>query len=104
MSLGSLSERVEKGHFDRVTVVDEDGIEVEVFNWVTVQTMARVRGNNPVVQRFDDEAKIGAGDSPVKPDAVTQRVDEELQEEFNIDVRDHDIRVIDPTAEEVDLV
>lgn len=97
-------QRVEKGLFDRVTVIDENGEEVEVFNWLTVQTVARARGDNPVFEQFDDDVRIGAGDSWMDPEAVTERVAEELQDARGIDVRDHDIRVIDPTDEEVQVV
>ena len=97
-------ERIETGLFDRVTVIDENGDEVEVFNWLTVQTVSRVCGYNPVFEQFDDGVKIGAGDSWEQPEAVTKRVAEELQDELGIDVRDHDIRVIDTTDEEVQVV
>lgn len=97
-------ERVEKGLFDRVTVIDENGDKVDVFNWLTVKSVARVRGDNPVYEQFDDEVRIGAGDSWMDPDAVTERVAEEMKANAGIDVRDHGIRVIDPTAEEADLV
>lgn len=97
-------ERVQKGLYDSVTVQDENGDEVRVYNWLSVKTEATVRGSNPVFQQFDDGVKIGAGDSWVEPDAVSDRVAEELQEARGIDVRDHGIRVIDPTAEDVDVV
>lgn len=97
-------ERIEKGLFDRATVIDEDGDEVEVFNWLTVKTEARVRGDNPVFEQFEDAVRIGAGDSWMHPEAVTERVAEELQDARGIDVRDHDIRVIDPTDEAVQVV
>ncbi len=97
-------ERVENGLYDSVTVRDEDGDEVRVYNWLSVKTEAEVRGSNPVFQQIDDAVKIGAGDSWTEPDAVSERVAKELQEARGIDVRDHDIRVIDPTAEEVDVL
>lgn len=97
-------ERIEKGRFDRVTVIDENGEEVEVFNWITVNLTDRVRGYNPVYERFGDGIEIGAGDSMMDPDAVTKDIAEELQDSLGIDVRDHGIRVIDPTAEGVDVV
>lgn len=86
---------------DRLTVA-RDGEEIEVFNWVNVSQPAIVRGSNPVVEKFDPD--IGAGDSPMKPKAVTTWVAEELWHEFSIEVEDHDIEVIDPTAEEVDVL
>jgi len=97
-------ERLEKGLYDSVTVRDANGDEVRVYNWLSVKTESRVRGSNPVFQQFDDAVKIGAGDSWMKPEAVSDRVAEELQEARGIDVRDHGIRVINPTAEEVDVL
>lgn len=88
-------------HRDRITVI-RDGEELEVYNWVNIKQPAIVRGGNPVVERF--EAEIGAGDSPMTPDAVTTWVAEELYHEFSIDVEDHDIDVIDVESEEVDVV
>lgn len=88
-------------HRDRITVI-RDGEELDVYNWVNIKQPAIVRGGNPVVERF--EAEIGAGDSPMTPDAVTTWVAEELYHEFSIDVEDHDIDVIDVENEEVDVV
>lgn len=89
---------------ERLTVV-KDGEEIEVFNWVNVKQPAVVRGNNPVVEKFD--AQIGAGDSPKTPDAVTHWVAEELWHEFSIsenDLREKGIDVVDVESEEVDVV
>lgn len=82
--------------------VDVDGEELEVYGWVNIERRTTVRGSNPVVDHGD--AKIGAGDSRMDPDAVTHWVAEEVEHEFGIDVQDHDIRVIDPTDEEVDVL
>jgi hypothetical protein len=95
-------ERLERGMFERVTVEDADGEEVDVYNWVNVEQRTIIRGHNPTVEQFG--ADIGAGDSPEPPEAVTPEVAEELHWEHSIDVVDHDIRVIDPTAEEVDVL
>ena len=89
---------------ERLTVV-KDGEEIEVFNWVNIKQPAVVRGHNPVVEKFD--AEIGAGDSPMTPDAVTHWVAEELWHEFGIsdnDLREKGIDVIDVESEEVDVV
>ena len=89
---------------DRITVV-KDGEEIEVYNWVNIKQPAIVRGNNPVVETFDCD--IGAGDSTMKPDAITEWVAEELWHEFSIsesDLREKGIGVIDVESEEVDLV
>ena len=80
----------------------KDGEEVEVFGWVNIQRHSLIRGSNPVVDH--GEADIGAGDGRRDPDAVTHWVAEEVQSEFDIDVRDHGIDVVDPTAEEVDVL
>lgn len=86
---------------ERITVI-RDGEEVERFNWATVIQPARVRGHNPVVEKFD--AEIGAGDSRMKPDAVTHWVAEELDFEFGVDPEEHGIEVIDPTDDDLEVV
>jgi len=88
-------------HRDRI-VVDRDGEQVEVFNWVNIKQPAVVRGGNPVVEKF--EAEIGAGDMSKTPEAVTEWVAEELWHEFGIEVEDYGIEVIDPTDEEVQVL
>lgn len=87
---------------DRLTVRDENDEEREVFGWATVEIAARVRGSNPVVDQFEPD--IFAGDSRMKPEAVTHWLAEEIETEYRVDVRDHDIDVIDPTDEEVDVL
>ncbi len=87
---------------DRLKVIDEDGNEREVFGWATVKIAARVRGSNPVVEPFEPD--IYAGDSRVKPEAVTHWLAEEIEAEFRVDVEDHGIDVIDPTDDEVTVL
>jgi len=89
----NLRERIE---------VERDGEEITVWNWVNVQQRAAVRGHNPVVDYFG--ADIGAGDMAETPEAVTPNVAEELDWEFNIDVENHGIEVIDPESEEVHVL
>lgn len=88
---------------DRLNVIDEGGDEREVFGWATVQRTSTVRGSNPVVDY--GEPRISAGDAiGMDPDAVTHWLAEEIEHEFGVDVRNHGIDVIDPTAEEVDVL
>ena len=89
---------------DRLTVIDADGEEREVFGWATVERASRVRGGtNPVVEH--SEPTISAGDAVgMDPEAVTHWLAEEIQHEFGVNVRDHGIDVIDPTSEEVDVL
>ena len=82
--------------------VERDGEEITVWNWVNVQQRAAVRGHNPTVEKFG--ADLGAGDSPETPDAVTPDVAEELDWEFDIDVDDYDIEVIDPGDDDVHVL
>lgn len=82
--------------------VRRDGEEIEVYNWVNITRQTTVRGHNPCVERGDPT--LGAGDSTMDPDAVTHWVADELEDEFYIDVTDHGIEVIDPTAEEVEVL
>jgi len=89
---------------DQITV-EKGGEEIQVFNWVNILQPAIVRGNNPVVEKFG--AEIGAGDSDMKPDAVTTWVAEELWHEFDIsqnDLKELGIDVIDVEAPEVDVL
>lgn len=86
---------------DRIAV-KRDGEEVEVFNWANVRRFSTVRATNPVVSH--DDTRIGAGDSTMKPDAVTHWVAEELDMEFGIDPEKHDIEVIDVTSDEVTVL
>lgn len=77
---------------DRIEV-ERDGETLDVYNWVTMERASRVRGNNPVVEHF--EPCIFGGDSRMEPDAVTDWVARELIVEFDIDVTDHGIEVVD---------
>lgn len=86
---------------DRITV-ERDGEEVEVFNWANVRRFSTVRASNPVVSH--DDTRIGAGDSTMKPDAVTHWVAEELDAEFSINPEKHGIEVIDVTSDEVTVL
>ncbi|ELZ96615.1 hypothetical protein [Haloferax sulfurifontis] len=86
---------------DTYTVV-RDGERLEVYNVVNIDQPAVVRGYNPVVETFD--ARIGAGDSRTKPEAVTKAVAYELEDEFYIDVADHDIEVVDIESDDVEVI
>lgn len=89
-------------HRERLTA-RVDGEEREVFNWVTVEQPARVRGHNPVVEKYDPE--IWAGDAGgLEPDAVTTWVAEELEREFGIDVSEQGIDVVDVESDEVTVL
>jgi hypothetical protein len=100
----SMPNAAELRRRDRLTVIDEDGDECEVFGWATVERASRVRGGtNPAVEHF--EPTISAGDAiGLDPDAVTHWLAEEIEHEFGVDVRDQGIDVIDPTSEEVDVL
>lgn len=88
-------------HHDRI-VVQKDGEEVVVYNWANITVPTVVRGGNPRVERFEPE--IGAGDSQMKPDYVTEWVADEIWGEFGVDVEDHGIEVIDVESNEVTIV
>ncbi|MWG36512.1 hypothetical protein [Halomarina oriensis] len=79
-----------------------DGKELLVYNWVNVIQPTEVRGHNPVVATAG--ADIYAGDSTMKPDAVTHWVAKELDDELRIDPADHGIEVIDVTDDEVTVL
>jgi len=87
---------------DRLTVVDTDGEERDVFGWATVERVTHVRGSNPVVDTL--ELNVFAGDSRMKPEAVTHWLAEEIEAEYGTDVGDLGIDVIDPTDEGVSVL
>lgn len=87
-------------HQDRIRV-ERDGEEIEVFNWVNISQPSVVRGIGSI-ETFD--ARIGAGDSGIEPEAVTEWVAEELWNEFGIEVEKHGIEVIDPTDDGVTVL
>lgn len=87
---------------DRIHVVDEEGDEREVFNWVSVEETSVVRAVNPTVETA--LRRIYAGDSEHMPEAVTHWIAEALNDEFNINVEMANIDVIDPTRDEVTVL
>lgn len=91
------------GH-DRIPV-EKDGEEIEVFNHVSVLQEHYVNSVNSY-DTFHGPIKAGDGGIGV-PDAVTTRVATMLYDEFSIDLEnsdEYDIDVIDPSAEEVDVL
>ncbi len=86
---------------DRLTVY-RDGEEIEVFNWVTVEDAARVRGYNPTVEHFEPRIRRGDGHQP--PKAVTKWVAEELEDEYYIDPEEYGIEVIDVDSGDVEVM
>lgn len=83
---------------DRIPV-EVGGEEVEVFNHVTVPQEHYVNAINGY-ETF--HGPVQAGDGGIgQPDAVTRRVANLLLDEFNLDVRDQGIDVIDLDAEDV---
>lgn len=87
-------------HHDRITVAKDDE-EIEVFNWVNISQPAIVRGIGDIEKFHPD---IGAGDSSMKPDAVTTWVAEELWHEFGIEMENYDIEVIDVESDEIQIL
>jgi len=84
-------------HRDTITV-HRDGERIEVYNWVNLKQPALVRGAS-TIEKF--EAEIGAGDSSMDPDYVTEWVAEDLWHEFGIDVENYGIEAIDVESDEV---
>ena len=87
---------------DRIHVVDEEGDEREVFNWVSVEETSVVRGSNMMTENA--LRRIYAGDSSHVPDAITPWVAESLVDEFAVRVSETNIDVIDPTSDEVTVL
>jgi len=99
----SMPEAAELRRRNRLAVTDKNGEEREVFGWATVQCTSTVCGSNPVVDH--GEPTISAGDAiGMDPDAVTHWLAEEIETEFQIDLRDHGIDVIDPMSEGKDVL
>jgi hypothetical protein len=99
------SDRIQRGLYDRAHVEDADGEEVEVFGLVSVTVEEQTQFRPAGQETFRGSVEIEAGDGGIgAPEAVDQRVAEAIYAEYGIEVTDHDIRVIDPTAEEVDVL
>jgi len=87
---------------DRI-LVDRDGEEIEIFDWVSVRQEHRVHSTGGY------ETFIGpilAGDGGLgEPDAITPRIAELIQSEFGVSERTLDergIEVVDPDSNEVE--
>lgn len=89
---------------DRIPVyIEEIDEEVEVFNHVSVSQHYYV---NAVNGHEAFEPRISAGDdvSGRTPEFVTERIATYLWSEFAIMAEEHDIEVVDPDADGVQLV
>ena len=91
------------GHGDRLTVQDENGEEVEVFNHASVVQRHYVNSVNGY-ESFEPIVSEGDTGRGRTPEAVTKRLSDLLYDEFGIDVEDIGVRVIDPGSEEVDVL
>lgn len=87
---------------DRIDVIDEKGEQRVVYGWATVQHGAFVRGSNPAVEQIN--LNIYAGDSGMKPEAVTHWLAEEIEAQYQTDVRELGIDVINPRNSEVEVL
>lgn len=87
---------------DLITVL-KDGEEIDVFNHVSVSQHHYVNSMNSYETFEPDIAKGDMGTGP-KPEAVTERVATLLWGEFGIEVENLDIKVIDPDADDVDVL
>lgn len=84
---------------DRITV-EKDGERMDLFNWGNLQIHKQVRlGQSERTAVF-----VNAGDATYPPDAVTVWLADELAREFNVDVTQHDIEVVDPTDDGVTVL
>ena len=78
-------------------VIERDGGEVDVWNVVSVGQMGekRFHGFEPHVDTVKKTKPCITTQSGERPEAVTEWVADEIQDEMGIDVRDHGIEVID---------
>lgn len=87
-------------HHDRI-LVEVDGEERVVYNWVTTRTSRIVRP----FQTHDGNISIHAGDKiGEQPSAVTGWLAARLWEEHTIDVEDHGIDVIHIEDDDVTIL
>lgn len=91
---------------ERFTVVRDDGDEeLEVYNWINFQRLEKwVVWGHGMAECFNEGPEIGAGDSSMTPEAVTQWLADELAREHNINVTKLGIEVIDVESDEVDVL
>lgn len=82
-----------------------DGETIRLFNRVNVKKtqLGEVLNGYGTTETFDTEVELGGGDGPETPDAVTHWAAQTLDWEHDVDVDsdEWDVRVIDPTDEEV---
>lgn len=78
-----------------------DGEEREVYNWCNVTTRTQIRGTG---MRERWVLSVGAGDSSVRPDYVTEWLAIELQSQLSLYVEDYDIEEIDIESDEVTVL
>lgn len=87
-------------HYDTIPVELADGTEVDVYNWVNLREVKEsvVRPN---MSETWPQVEIGAGDSRRTPEAVTEWLADRLWGEFDIDVEEHGIDIVDIESDEV---
>lgn len=88
---------------DRITVEDENGEEIEVFNHASVVERHYVNSVNGY-ETFEPIVSEGNSMAGEKPDAITERLARVLYDEFGCEVEDLGIRVIDPEDENVNVL
>lgn len=88
-----------------VITVHRDGEEVEVYNWVSLErTQRAVLRGDLTSENYDEDPTVMDGEGVLVPEAVTQWVADDLAREYNVDVTECGIDVIDVESDEVDVL
>lgn len=88
-----------------VITVERDDETLDVYNWISVERKQRamLRGNMSN-EEFHDDPKIMDGEGFHEPDAVTHWVAEDLARDFNVNVADCGVEVINVESPEVTVL
>lgn len=88
-----------------VITVHRDGEDVEVYNWVSLErTQRAVLRGDLTSENYDEDPTVMDGEGVLVPEAVTQWVADDLAREYNVDVTECGIDVIDVESDEVDVL
>lgn len=86
---------------DRITI-ERDGERLDVFNWVNITQKSVIYAGAGSTERFTME--IGAGDSSIKPERITEWIAKELWHEYGFDAEENGIEVVDVESDEVTVL
>lgn len=82
-------------------LVQRDGEELEVYNWCSLVRRHQIFANG---SSEEFSPKIGAGDSTMTPEYVTERLADQLWHDHNIEVENEGIEAVDINSDEVTVL